>query len=143
MPQGRKLKLLEVTDEEREVLQAWARRRKTAQGLASRARIVLMAAEGWSNSAVAEHLRVTRVTVGKWRSRFLEHRLDGLTDEPRPGAPRKVSDAEVEHVITKTLESTPKGADTLEHSLDGGGVGHERHDHTPHLAHLRASASPG
>lgn len=110
MPRGRKLESLELTGEERQVLQAWARRRKTAQGLAARARIVLLADEGWSNSAVAEYVHVTRVTVGKWRSSFLEHRLDGLTDEPRPGAPRKVSDAEVERVIAKTLESTPKGA---------------------------------
>ena len=110
MPHGRKLESLELTGEERQVLQDWARRRKTAQGLATRARIVLLADEGWTNSAVAEHVHVTRVTVGKWRSSFLEHRLDGLTDEPRPGAPRKVSDAEVERVIAKTLESTPKGA---------------------------------
>ncbi len=110
MPRGRKLEPLELTGGEREVLQGWARRRKTAQGLATRARIVLFADQGWNNSTVAEHLHVTRVTVGKWRSSFLEHRLDGLTDEPRPGAPRKVSDAEVERVIAKTLESTPRGA---------------------------------
>ncbi len=110
MPRGRKLESLELTDEERQVLQGWARRRKTAQGLATRARIVLLAAEGWSNSSVAEHLHSTRVTVGKWRSAFLEHRLDGLVDEQRPGAPRKVTDADVERVITMTLESTPKGA---------------------------------
>lgn len=110
MPRGRKLVPIELTEEEQEVLAAWARRRKTAQGLARRARIVLLAADGWTNSAVAEHLHVTRVTVGKWRSRFLEHRLDGLTDEPRPGTPRTISDADVERVITKTLESTPKGA---------------------------------
>ena len=110
MPHGRKLESLELTAVERQVLESWARRRKTAQGLATRARIVLLADEGWANSAVADHLHVTRVTVGKWRSNFLEHRLDGLTDQPRPGAPRKVSDTEVERVIAKTLESTPKGA---------------------------------
>jgi len=110
MPRGRRLKPVELTQQEREVLQGWARRRKTAQGLATRARVVLLADQGMNNSAVAEHLHTTRVTVGKWRSSFLEHRLDGLTDEPRPGSPRKVSDAEVERVITKTLESTPKGA---------------------------------
>lgn len=110
MARGRKIEPVELSAEEREVLQGWARRRKTAQGLATRARIVLLAAEEWTSSAVADHLHVTRVTVGKWRSRFLERRLDGLVDEPRPGTPRKVMDADVERVITMTLESTPKGA---------------------------------
>lgn len=110
MARGRKLEPLDLTDEEREVLSNWCRRRKTAQGLATRARIVLLSDEGHSNSAIARRLEVTRVTVGKWRSRFLERRLDGLTDEPRPGAPRKITDADVERVITKTLESKPRGA---------------------------------
>jgi len=110
MPRGRKLVPVELRQEERDVLEGWARRRITAQGLATRSRIVLLAAKGWTNSIVAAHLHVTRLTVGKWRSRFLEHRLDGLTDEPRPGAPRKVSDADVERVITATLESTPRDA---------------------------------
>ena len=110
MLRGPKLKPIELSDEEHEVLQNWARRRKTAQGLATRARIVLGAARGWSNSAIAEHLHVARGTVSKWRSSFLEHRLDGLSDDPRPGAPRKVSDADVERVIVMTLESTPRGA---------------------------------
>ena len=110
MPRGRKLERVELNQEERDVLEAWRRRRTTAQGLATRSRIVLLAAKGWTNSIVAKHLHITRLTVGKWRSRFLEHRLDGLTDEPRPGAPRKVSDADVERVITATLESTPRDA---------------------------------
>jgi transposase len=110
MPRGRALEPVELTHAEVEVLEGWARRRKTAQGLATRSRIVLCAAKGWTNSAVAEHLHVTRVTVAKWRRRFLESRLDGLVDEPRPGAPRKVSDADVERVITMTLESTPDNA---------------------------------
>ena len=110
MPRGRKLVPVELRQEERDVLGGWSRRRTTAQGLATRSRIVLLAAKGWTNSTVAAHLHVTRLTVGKWRSRFLEHRLDGLTDEPRPGAPRKVSDADVERVITATLESTPRDA---------------------------------
>ena len=108
MPRGRKLKSLELTGKERQVLQDWARRRKTAQGLATRARIVLLADEGWTNSAVAEHVHVTRVTVGKWRSSFLERRLDGLADEPRPGAPRKVSDAGVERVMPKPSNRRPR-----------------------------------
>jgi transposase len=110
MARGRKLEPLELTDQEREVLTNWARRRKTGQGLATRSRIVLLADEGWSNSAIAKRLHVTRVTVGKWRARFLERRLDGLVDEPRPGAPRRVTDADVERVITQTLESKPRGA---------------------------------
>jgi transposase len=91
-------------------LEDWARRRKTAQGLALRARIVLAVAEGKSNVAVATELRIDRLTVGKWRSRFQRSRLDGLLDEPRPGAPRKISDAEIERVVARTLESTPRGA---------------------------------
>jgi len=110
MARGRKMEPVELDEEEREVLEGWALRRKTAQGLATRSRIVLLAAKSWTNSAVADHLHVTRVTVGKWRSRFLKHRLDALVDEPRPGAPRKVMDADVERVITLTLESLPKDA---------------------------------
>ena len=110
MARGIQLQPIELEREEREVLEGWARRRKTAQGLALRARIILLAAENRSNSAVSEYLHTTRVTVGKWRSRFLEQRLDGLVDEPRPGAPRAITDADVERVITKTLESTPKDA---------------------------------
>lgn len=110
MARGIPLQPIELEHQEREVLEGWARRRKTAQALALRARIILLAAEKRSNSAVAEYLHTTRVTVGKWRSRFLERRLDGLVDEPRPGAPRAVTDADVERVITMTLESTPKDA---------------------------------
>lgn len=115
MERGRRLEPLELTDEEREALKNWARRRKTSQGLATRSRIVLLADKGWSNSAMAAHLHVTRVTVGKWRARFLERRLDGLVDEPRPGAPRRVTDADVERVITMTLETTPRGATHWSH----------------------------
>ena len=71
---------------------------------------MLLCAEARDNRDVAEELRGTRQTVGHWRRRFVERRLDGLYDEPRPGAPRRVSDADVERVITKTLESTPGGA---------------------------------
>jgi transposase len=101
---------IELSADERAQLESWTRRRTSAQALALRSRIVLLAAEGLSNVAIAEQLGVQRNTVAKWRSRFLEHRLDGLTDEPRPGQPRKVSDAKVEEVIVKTLETTPMGA---------------------------------
>lgn len=101
---------VELTDSERETLEGWTRRRKTAQALALRARIVLLAAENRTNGEIAERLDIHRGTVGKWRNRFVEKGLDGLLDEPRPGAPRKITDADVERVITLTLESTPRGA---------------------------------
>ena len=82
----------------------------SAQALAQRSRVVLLAAEGLNNTQIAERLGVHRPMVRKWRGRFAEHRLEGLTDEPRPGQPRKITDAMVEEVITKTLESTPRDA---------------------------------
>ena len=91
-------------------MQQWARRHKTAERWALRARMVLGCAEGLSNQAVACELRVTGATVGKWRERFRTARLEGLADEPRPGAPREISDAQREEVITRTLESLPPEA---------------------------------
>ena len=85
-------------------MQRWLRRTKTSQALALRARIVLESAEGKSDVAVAEELGTTRVTVGKWRRRFLQAGgCDGLLDEPRPGAPRRIGDDDVERVVVKTL----------------------------------------
>ena len=102
---------IELTDDERSQLEAWARRRTTSQALALRSRIVLAVADGHAtNTELAGLLGVSRGMVAKWRSRFAEHRLDGLTDEPRPGRPRKISDAKVEEVIVKTLETTPSDA---------------------------------
>jgi transposase len=88
----------------------WSRRPKTAQALAWRARIVLLCAAGLSNPEVAGRVRVTGATVGKWRQRFVLLRLDGLLDEPRPGTPRRLSDAAVERVLARTLESQPQAA---------------------------------
>lgn len=110
MRTGRPKQPLHLTEEEQDTLSRYVRRQKTAQSLALRARIVLRCADGLANLAVAEELGVTQQTVGKWRSRFLGSRLEGLLDEPRSGAPRTVSDEEVERVVTLTLESTPKGA---------------------------------
>jgi len=107
---GRPIPPLHLSDDEQETLERWARRRKTAQALAFRARVILVCAEGKKNGDVAATFRVTRPTVGKWRARFIARRLDGLLDEPRPGAPRQITDADVERVITQTLESTPKDA---------------------------------
>jgi transposase len=101
---------IDLTDDERATLEAWAGRRTSAQGLALRSRIVLAAADGLKNTAIAERLGVTRPMVTKWRNRFAEHRLDGLTDEPRPGRPRTISDEQVEEVIVKTLETAPRDA---------------------------------
>jgi transposase len=99
-----------LTDKERETLERWARRPKSAQGLAFRCRVVLASADGETNTAIAARLGVNRGTVRKWRNRFVAERLDGLHDEPRPGAPRTVSDDAVEAVIVKTLEETPTDA---------------------------------
>ncbi len=107
---GRSKAELVLTDEERETLQRWARRPKSAQALALRCRIVLACAEGKTNQQVAAAEGVHQATVGKWRARFVAHRLDGLHDEPRPGAPRQISDADVERVIVRTLEETPGDA---------------------------------
>jgi transposase len=106
------LALLELTEVERETLQGWTRRGKTAQALAVRARIVLACAGGLSNSDVSRRIGVSLPTVGKWRARFVADRLDGLGDEPRPGAPRKITDAQVEMVIVRTLEEAPDNHDS-------------------------------
>ena len=107
---GRPMPPLILDDMERETLERWVRRPKTAQALARRARMILAGSEGRSNTAVGADLGVSDATVGKWRARFLEQRLDGLSDEPRSGRPRAVTDDDVERVITLTLETTPKDA---------------------------------
>lgn len=104
------LAALILSDDERAELTSLAMRRKTAQALALRARIVLACAEGGQNKEVAAKLGLDRSTVGKWRRRFVERRVDGLHDEPRSGAPRTIDDARVEAVIVKTLESLPEDA---------------------------------
>ncbi len=107
---GRPKASLVVNPADRETLERWMRRRKTAQGLAMRSRVVLRCATGMSNTEVADELRVTNATVGKWRSRFIARGPAGLLDEQRCGAPRRVSDAQVEEVVVRTLETTPRDA---------------------------------
>lgn len=107
---GRPIAELLLTDDEKQTLTTWASRPKSTQRLARRAKIVLACAEGRNNKDVAARLGVCMATVGTWRRRFVERRLDGWTDEPRPGAPRKITDADVERVVTQTLETKPKAA---------------------------------
>jgi transposase len=108
MRTGRPKQPLKLTREERERLESLAHRARSQPFLARRARVVLACGEGLNNSRVACRLRVSPGMVGKWRARFLKARLEGLYDEPRPGAPRTVSDEQVEKVVIQTLESTPR-----------------------------------
>jgi len=109
MPDPR-LEPLVLSEDERRTLENWVKRRSTAQGLALQARIVLACAQGGSNLAVAARLGINRGTVSKWRARFLRDQLEGLPDEPRPGVPRTITDAQVEEVVVRTLEEVPEGA---------------------------------
>ena len=110
MQRGRPLTPLVLNEQQRATLVNWTQRRNSAQALALRARIVLACASGNSNTVVAQELRCSLPTVGKWRSRFRAAGVDGLLDEPRPGAPRRISDEQVEKVIVRTLEQVPTGA---------------------------------
>jgi transposase len=107
---GRPKAELVVKEEERAILERWTRRPTTGQALARRARIILGCATGKTNSAVAQELGVDQTNVGKWRARFIAQGVDGLLDEPRPGAPRTITDAAVERVLTLTLETSPPDA---------------------------------
>src|SRR5258705_8396057 len=109
---GRPKAELVLSDVERATLVGWSRRAKTAQALALRSRIVLACADGASNKEVAAALRVVPATVGKWRARFITGRLEGLSDEPRPGAVRTITDEQVEAVGGKNLEKAPAHGDT-------------------------------
>ncbi len=110
MRTGRPKASLVLTPDERQELESLAHRARSAPTLARRARVVLACADGRTNQVVAKRLRVAPATVGKWRARFVQERVAGLFDEPRPGTPRQISDAKVEEVIVRTLESTPRGA---------------------------------
>jgi transposase len=110
MSRGPRLAKLELTVQENNQLVEWTRRHKTSQALALRSWIILGCAQGVDNCEVARRCRVMRQTVSKWRNRFLERRLDGLLDEPRPGAPRKLDDARIEALIATTLNERPREA---------------------------------
>lgn len=107
---GRPSERVVVSPSERTTLEQWLRRRSTAQGLAQRARIVLACTSGRHDTLIAQELGLSRLTVGRWRRRFLADRLAGLLDEPRPGAPRRITDTMIERVLTETLETTPRDA---------------------------------
>src|SRR2546425_12894619 len=114
MRTGRPRKPLILTSEERDRLQSLAHRARSQPLLARRARVVLACGEGLDNKTVARKVRASLGMVGKWRSRFLHARLEGLYDEPRPGAPRQVSDAQGEQAVIQTLESNAPGTDAFE-----------------------------
>lgn len=109
-PIGRPVAAIQLTQEERSKLENLMRRRSTAQAISQRAQIVLLASHGLINGEIARALRISMPTVGKWRKRFAERRLDGLFDEPRPGGPRRYDDAAIERLVIDTLERTPKAA---------------------------------
>jgi transposase len=121
---GKPAVAIELTPAERAELEGLAGRRRTAQGLARRARIVLAAAQGLENQAIARTIGADENTVGKWRRRFAERRLDGLHDEPRPGAPRQIGDAEIAETIRLTLETTPPDATHWSLRSMAAAVGH-------------------
>ncbi len=115
---------IDLTEEERRELTGLAGRRRTAQGLARRARIVLLAADGLENKEICAKLDVDANTVGKWRRRFADSRVDGLLDEPRPGRPREIGDEEIAETIRLTLETTPRGATHWSLRSMAAAVGH-------------------
>ena len=110
MKAGRPTPALLLSDIERETLLTWTRRAKCPQALALRARLILLCADGKSNTDAAAELHITVQTAGKWRQRFIEKRIEGLLDEPRPGTPKKLTDADVGRVLGMTLESVPSHA---------------------------------
>ena len=134
MRTGRPKQPLILTEEERDRLQSLAHRARSQPALARRARVVLACAQGLDNKTVARKMRTSLGMVGKWRARFLQARLEGLYDEPRLGAPRKISDADVERVVMQAFGKHAPGRDALEHARHGQGYRTRPHDHQPYLA---------
>ncbi len=139
MVMGRPLAPLDLTESDREQLESIANSRSLPHGLVRRAEIVLLAADGWPNEAVAAAVGVTRATVGKWRQRFLKNRLTGLHDELRPGAPRSISDEQVAEVVYKTLKTKPKDETQWSVRSMGEEAGLSKGRHRNKIAFLRAN----
>ena len=141
MPYRRPTALV-LSEAERGELEGWARRRRTAQALALRARVVLRSGDGLSNTAIAHELKIAKHTVGKWRERFARLRGDGLLDEPRPGAPRRIGDEEIAALVDRTLSTRPQAATHWSLRSDGEGHGPVGVDGRPGLAGVRLAAAP-
>ena len=107
---GRPMAVLVLSEEERSYLERQARRRRVARSISDRCRMILRCADGLTNKVVAAEIGVHEHTVGKWRRRFLKERIEGLSDEPRPGRPRTLTDDQVAKVIERTLSATPADA---------------------------------
>lgn len=131
-----------VDPADQEKLELLARRPKTAQRVALRSKIIRGAAEGESNQEIARRLGITGATVGKWRERFRLRGLEGLSDEPRPGTPRRITDAQVEEAVTRTLESTPVAATHWSTRITGRAGRVEPERCGAHLAQLWPAAAP-
>src|SRR5690606_1790794 len=135
---GRAAVAIVLTEAERQELEGLARRRRTAQGLARRAQIVLLSAESLPNKDIAARLEADPETVGVWRRRFAERGIDGLYDEPRPGAPRQIGDDEIAEMVRRTLEETPSNATHWSLRSMARAVAL---DHSPHLEGVRSPAA--
>jgi transposase len=142
MRRDRKLEPIVLTTEESNRPAEWTQRHKTSQALAIRARIVLSCQEDRSNGEIAQQLRVMPQTVGKWRTLFARQRLDGLLDEPPPGAPRTIDDAVVEQVIAKTLHDKPREATRWSSRTMARASGVSQTAVVTHLACLWSAAAP-
>ena len=141
MRTGRPKTPLILSEEERDRLESLAHRARSQSVLARRARVMLACAEGLDNQVVAKTLRCSKGLVGKWRSRLLAARREGWYDEPRPGAPRKVTEVPVEQVVMQSLESTPRGQTHWSTRGLAKATGLEPDDHPPDLAGLRVAAT--
>ena len=139
---GRPMAVLVLSDEERSYLERQARRRRVARSISDRCRMILRCADGLTNKAVAAELGVHEHTVGKWRRRFLKERIEGLSDEPRPGRQRTLTDDQVAKVVERTLSGDAGGRHPLVVALDGRGKRPFAHDDLAHLGRLRLAAAP-